>query len=271
MQITTIAMHEAEITDPEAIQDSEIQSLPPQKPAVESACTLFAPDDAADDQVGDIMTIIDSCLKDTKRGKTKFAIKTITQLFAISEYITLQAHYQEVKCKRPCLSASIAIARWMGKGPYFARQIRHNELFLLKNHRLPPPKAFIRHGHRTLLDNKAILHNVCTYLASQSLGTICPRTFCQHVNTVILPALGVEATITELTAQRWLRLKLGYQSKESKKGMYVDGHERPDVIKEREEFLDQIFNKFEQYVGHVHCPNHQMSDHCILMKFDGFL
>jgi len=264
-------MHEAEMMDPEAIQDSEILSLPPQKPAIESTCILFTPDDAADNQVGNIMTIIDSCLKDAKRGKTKFAIKTITQLFTISEYVTLQAHYWEVKCKRPCLSASIAIARRMGKGPYFTCQIHHNELFLLKNCQLPPPKAFIRHGYRMLLDNEVILHNVRTYLALQSLGSVCPQTFCQHVNTVILPALGVKATITESTAQRWLRLKLGYQSKESKKGMYVDSHERPDVIKEREEFLDQMFDKFEQYVGHIHFPNHQMSDHCILIKFDGFL
>jgi hypothetical protein len=33
-----------------------------------------------------------------------------------------------------------------------------------------------------------------------------------------------------------------------KKGVYVDGHEHPDVIKERGEYIVQIFNIFEQYV-----------------------
>ncbi len=84
-----------------------------------------------------------------------------------------------------------------------------------------------------------------TYLASQALGTVSPWTFCQHVNTAILPALEINTTITESTVQRWLRQKLGYQCKESKKGVYVDGHECPDVIKEREELIDQIFNRFE--------------------------
>ena len=96
----------------------------------------------------------------------------------------------------------------MGKGPYFVHQIRHNELFLLKNHRLPPPKAFARHGHHTLLDNEAILHDIQVYLASQALGTVNPRILCQHVNKVILPTLGIKGTIAELTARRWLRLVL---------------------------------------------------------------
>jgi hypothetical protein len=134
----------------------------------------------------------------------------------------------------------------MGKGPYFARQIRHNELFLLRHQRLPPPKAFVRHGHHSLLDNEAILHDVRVYLAAQSLGGVNPRTLCQHVNNVILPTLGIKGTIAEATAHRWLRYKLGYECKEAKKGMYVDGHERPDVIEERNTFIEQIFNKFER-------------------------
>jgi hypothetical protein len=37
---------------------------------------------------------------------------------------------------------------------------------------------------------------------SQELGTVVPRIFCQHINKVILPALGIDATVTELTVQR---------------------------------------------------------------------
>jgi len=195
----------------------------------------------------DIIKIIQSCLKDAKKHNTKRGIKTLTQLGAVDEYVRLCAQYRKHNaCKRPCLNASMAIARRMAKGPYFACQIRQNELYLLRYHRLPPPKSYTRHGHHTLLDNEAILHGVRMYLAAQGLGTITPRTLCQEVNTVILPALEVTGTISESTAQQWLRCKLGYQSKEAKKGVYIDGHERLDVIKERQEFVDLIFNKYER-------------------------
>ncbi len=259
-------MQEMEITDPKATQDSEQQSLLSQGPAIESACDLFIPEESEpseDDQANDLENIIGSCLKDAKRNNTTYAIKSLSHLVAVSEYVKLRARYRNIKtCKRPCLSASIAIARQMGKGPYFARQIRHNELYLLRHRQLPPPKSYTRHGHHTLLDNESVLHNVRTYLASQDLGTVTPRIFCQRVNTVILPALGIDATITESTAQRWLRNKLGYENKEARKGVYIDGHERPDVIKEREGFLEQIFDRFEWYVQRVHwqCPKHHMSD-----------
>jgi hypothetical protein len=147
----------------------------------------------------------------------------------------------------------MAIARRMGKGPYFAHQIRFNELYLLKNQCLPPPKAYVRHGHHTLLDNEALLHDVRVYLATQSLGTVNPRLLSQHLNNVILPALGIRGAIADSTARRWLRSKLGYECKESKKGVYVDGHERPDVIEERKEFVE-ILNGFEEYVGCIQCP-----------------
>ncbi len=82
------------------------------------------------------------------------------------------------------------------------------------------------------------------YLTTQDLGSVNPRTLCQHINDVILPALDIKASISESTAQRWLRFKLGYECKESKKGIYIDGHKRPDVIKKRSEFVEEILNRF---------------------------
>jgi hypothetical protein len=86
---------------------------------------------------------------------------------------------------------------------------------------------------------------VRAYLAAQSLGAVSPCALCHHVNNVILPALQIDGKIVESMAQRWLRFRLGYECKESKKGMYVDGHERLDVIKERTDFIDKLLNKYE--------------------------
>jgi predicted GTPase len=63
-----------------------------------------------------------------------------------------------------------------------------------------------------------------------------------QVNKVIIPAIGLslgKSSISEQCARRWLH-KLGYNMAEVKKGVYVDGHERPDVVQYRKKFLDQI-------------------------------
>jgi hypothetical protein len=252
---------EAHAADADAIKDadSEMPLLPLDKPAIEDARRLFAPEDSEIDSGGTrdpdviLMDVIQSCLKDLKMPKLHNharTIKTLSLLSAVSEYVKLRSHYKSIKqCKRPCLNASVTIARRMGRGIYFARQIRYNSLYLLKHHHLPPRKEYTRNGQYSLLDNEAVLHDVRVYLAAQSLGTVTPRTLCKHVNQVILPAIEIEATISESTARRWLKFRLGYQCKEAKKGIYIDGHERPDVIKEREVFIDQI-NGYERCVAY---------------------
>lgn len=234
-------------TDADAIRNSEGQSLPLDASTIEDARSLFASEEISG--TVDITKIIQACLKDVKQYKNVRAIKMLSQLIAVSEYIKLRTRYKLHKvCKRPCLKASIAIAHRMGKGPYFARQIRYNELYLLKHHRLPHRRDYVHHGQHTLLDNETVLHDVRVYLAAQSLGSVTPRTLHKHVNKTILPALGIQGTISEPTAQRWLKFRLGYECKEAKKGIYIDGHERPDVIREREAFINQL-DGYERYVA----------------------
>jgi len=86
---------------------------------------------------------------------------------------------------------------------------------------------------------------MCVYLTAQSLGTVSPCMLCHHINDIILPALRIDSKIVESTAQRWLKFRLGYECKEAKKGMYVDGHKHLDILKERSEFIDKLFNKYE--------------------------
>ena len=83
----------------------------------------------------------------------------------------------------------------------------------------------------------------------------------KQVNGVIIPSLGLDTggqQISESTARRWLT-KLGYELKEVKKGIYIDGHEREDVIAYRNEFLKE-FGKNERYLVVPHCDC-QLMDH----------
>jgi hypothetical protein len=89
------------------------------------------------------------------------------------------------------------------------------------------------------------------YLAAQSLSSITPRELCRHVNEVILPAIELcdkRGTIYERTAHMWLK-ELGYTCKDIKKGLYHDGHERPDVVQARTAFLEKIAG-YERYMDH---------------------
>ena len=67
--------------------------------------------------------------------------------------------------------------------------------------------------------------------------------FCQWANDVLLSShvlsSNMPQTISVCTANRWLH-QLGFTPQSHKEGPYVDGHEREDVVKSREEFLKQI-------------------------------
>ena len=239
-------MYWQQIAEYELHQEDEVDETEPVPNAAEINAAhewLDIDDDDSPQSSKDILEIIKTCLKAVKKLKTGRTIKMMTQLVAITEYVKLRARYQtQAKCSKPCLSASIAIARRMGKGGYFARQIRQNERYLLQHQRLPPSKAGAYHGQYTLLDNENVLHAVRRYLAAQDLGTITPHQLCRNVNDVILPALemtGHNSYISKCTAINWLK-KLGYICKDVKKGVYHDGHERPDVVEARQKFLAQM-------------------------------
>ena len=58
------------------------------------------------------------------------------------------------------------------------------------------------------------------------------------MNEIILPELNINLSkgISERTAQHWL-IKLGWRRTVVRKGVYMDGHERADVV----EYRNNIF------------------------------
>jgi len=141
-------VEEAHTADADVIRNLEVRSLPSDAPVINAACLLFASEESKEiDGTGDLSKIIQSCLGDVKWHKNVHAIKMLSQLIAMFEYVKLCMCYKLHKvCKQPCLKASIAIAHWMGKGPYFTCKIYYHELYLLKHHHLPPYKEYIWHG-----------------------------------------------------------------------------------------------------------------------------
>lgn len=67
---------------------------------------------------------------------------------------------------------------------------------------------------------------------------------------MIMPSLGLDLdgqNISEVTACQWLA-KLGYELKEVKKGIYVDGHEQEDMVTYWKTSLKQ-FGDNERYLS----------------------
>lgn len=74
---------------------------------------------------------------------------------------------------------------------------------------------------------------------------IAPDKLRRYVNECLFPELEIEDTIGVTTATAWLK-KLGYRLRRYQKGIYYDGHERPDVVQKRNEFIKDIFACLER-------------------------
>ncbi|POW18266.1 hypothetical protein PSHT_05996 [Puccinia striiformis] len=103
----------------------------------------------------------------------------------------------------------------------------------------------------SLLDDNEIHTLVYKWSVKQQPGQASPRSFqLQVMNNVILPELGCNKTISEVTTTNWM-LKLRFRPQTYAKCIYFDGHERPDVIKSRVKYLSDVsqLRKYSQTYG----------------------
>jgi hypothetical protein len=165
---------------------------------------------------------------------------------------------------KPNTDASEKVATALGKGPAFARRLRKLAAYLETRGELPPPTQGQGAHHATLLDNPDVLSAVrvwCTgaldfeeggfegkvsldfrFLAPlYALFQIKPAKLRRYVNEFLLPSLNIEDTISESTAVRWMK-KMGFKLSRVRKGIYVDGHERKDVVESRDTFINYLYH-----------------------------
>ncbi|KAG2743881.1 hypothetical protein P692DRAFT_201722673 [Suillus brevipes Sb2] len=187
--------------------------------------------------------VIDTVKKLIIEAKKFKSFTSLVHLHALKQFIELWDKYKwNPRIKAPMMKSSHAFAVSIGKGPYMARKIRTLYKYVARFHTLPPVSAGKHHGHPSLLNNECIAQAVRHYLTVLADGEITPLLLMRQVNTVIIPSLGLNLNgqkISEGSARRWLA-KLGYELKEVKKGVYVDGHEREDVVAYRKQFLEQF-------------------------------
>ncbi|KAJ3538746.1 hypothetical protein NMY22_g5037 [Coprinellus aureogranulatus] len=174
----------------------------------------------------------------------------LMKLEAVKHYLELKAKYRRMPAIRnPCTRASLCVAKAVGKGAAFARKVRELALYIDRFHTLPPSNAGKHHAHPSLLNDERVFHAVRRFLAATAAGEITPHKLAKQVNEVIIPNIGLNLNgqkISERGAIRWL-VKLGYSLKEAKKGVFIDGHERHDVVENRDELLKEVEKKGLNY------------------------
>ena len=145
------------------------------------------------------------------------------------------------------IDASIQVAKqWQdGVGTNFARRIR----FLARHYQLfeqLPPENRGKYTNRSLLSDKQVQTAARMYLTSLPTGEVTPSRFHRMLNEHIPPSLGynLRTGLSERTARRWL-VNLGWRNKLLRKGVYMDGHERPDVVEYRKSIFLPLMASYQ--------------------------
>ena len=155
------------------------------------------------------------------------------------EVINLQALQQYLRRLVPGVSktkAALDTATGLGRGVHFSRRIMIWAAQWESNEEITVSRRGKHAKTRNQLTEGDNFNELRTWILENHKYTITPSILWRHINNVFLPASGIKFSISESTAGRWLH-GLGWIYSEAKKGLYFDGHERPDVKEYREVFL----------------------------------
>ncbi|KAF9455258.1 hypothetical protein BDZ94DRAFT_1115182, partial [Collybia nuda] len=158
--------------------------------------------------------------------------------------------------KRIEASHLIATQWHEGIGIHFARHVRalarHYQIF----EQLPKETRGGRANRKSLLNDESVQAACQHWLTAQKAGTVKPMLFRDAINSEILASLDIvpKKPICERTARRWL-VRLGYRRTLIKKGIYMDGHNRPDVVKYRDDVYLPRMAAFEARMTHYDGPD----------------
>ena len=128
-----------------------------------------------------------------------------------------------------------------------SRTIRYWASYWLSNKSIPISKQGKHKKFIRLIDDEDIAEKCHLWIRSQG-GTTTPTKFKEFIEQNLLLDTGImeKKSVSINTASRWLNV-LGYTFKQNRQDIYYDGHERPDVVKYRKKFLEEIFN-YEKYM-----------------------
>jgi hypothetical protein len=138
--------------------------------------------------------------------------------------------------------ASEMVSRMQGRGANHARHIRQWTMGFLKERDLPFHRLNQKRG--TIIDDEDIAEEIKTQMKEKaSRGFLKAEDLVEIVASPSMQAVfalkGIsKPSISTRTALRWLE-SLGWTYGKLKNGMYLDGHERSDVVEYRRAFMER--------------------------------
>lgn len=127
-------------------------------------------DDECEPEKQTTREIVVKLIKDAKDHKS---FPALFKLEAVKNFLDLLEKYKlNPRIRNPRERASAAIAKSVGKGPYFARQIRHLSLYIGRFRALPTTGSGKHHAHPSLLNDERIAQAVRRYLTVVALGEV---------------------------------------------------------------------------------------------------
>ncbi|KIL70111.1 hypothetical protein M378DRAFT_96383, partial [Amanita muscaria Koide BX008] len=190
--------------------------------------------------------------KDLRKGSKTLPLSQVNQLLILRNFATLRLK----GLKKMAASEEVAQQWHEDKGAYFARKVRalarHYQIF----EQLPRECRGGTHKSRTLLADERVKKAASDWLNVQTAGNVTPKRFQEALNATIIPALliNLKNPLSERTAQRWL-LKLGWRMTVLRKGVYMDGHERVDVVEYRQKVFLPLMEEYERRMAKYEGPD----------------
>jgi hypothetical protein len=179
----------------------------------------------------DHIKAVDKLIKTSKI----ISIKTQQRLNFIRSYMVLRRN------GRSRSEASRMVAEMFERGCYFKRMISVWTNQWIENRWIPHSQQRQRINIRSFLDDEDVEMVISEYLRNNKF-TVTPKTLKMHIEKEILPTLGCYMTPKTISVEtiRTYLIKKGWRYGLRKKGIYVDGHEREDVVRYREVFLRKM-------------------------------
>jgi len=82
-------------------------------------------------------------------------------------------HFHSIlNIKTPSPTASLGVAKSLGKGPYFAKKIHYPTMYIKHFHTLLPARSGKNHTHPSLLNNEQVSQAVHHYLTMQEISEV---------------------------------------------------------------------------------------------------
>lgn len=159
-------------------------------------------------------------------------------------YVSLRSYFQKLKAGKPKMEASIEVARdFWDKGDYQSRCIREwADEFLFVGELCKHMQGAHKKGE-SLLDDEDFSLKCQKWLRENKAEKRSPNLLQKYIQENLFPKMNMSGCTIAVETCRIYMHNWGYSYDTHTKGIYIDGHEREDVIAYRQQFI----TRFEEY------------------------